>query len=193
MGGAGTEVACSETEQGRQGGIKGDQKMDVTDIAKSFAKTGNTLGLDRSHFHAELTKLAAEARRPTESIEQAYSRLSVETESGKALFKAAVHGPEPKPAVQDLVQPSKPEPAGPASRQLNEMATAMARDKGVSFEQAFNRIWSDPDRAVLVQAVKREEFEQRARVRDARWPIAEAEQEFSRDWRLGRTPGSRRI
>ena len=51
----------------------------------------------------------------------------------------------------------------PASAQLNQMAAAMAKDKKISFEQAFYRIWSDPDRAALVQRVKREEAEQAER------------------------------
>jgi len=115
--------------------------------------------------------------------------------SHRALFKAAVHGPEPKQSPQDLVLPKKnPEPAGgPATEKLNELARFMSKDKGISFEQAFSRLWTDPSRASLVNRVKRERAEATRDAREQRWPIAAAEEELEQDWRLGRSPGSARL
>jgi hypothetical protein len=144
--------------------------MDVTDIAQSFEKTGNALGLDRSDFHRELTKLAAESRRPTESIEQSYARLAVESEAGKALFKGAVFGPAPVEAAQDLVKPM-PQSAGKASSELEALARDMARRKNMSYERAYSELYTDPERAELVARVRREERDATARVRAQRFPL----------------------
>jgi hypothetical protein len=168
-------------------------KMDVRHFAKILVETGNQCGLDREDYHQALEKLATDAKRATESLPQAYTRIATTTDEGRLLFKAIGVAP-PRQAAQDLPAPKrKPEPVGPASRELNELAAAMARQKGLSFEQSYERLWSSPDRAELVRRVKQEEAEQRAEVRRQRWPIAEAERENERDWRLGRTPGSARM
>ena len=46
----------------------------------------------------------------------------------------------------------------------------MSKDKGISFEQAFSRLWTDPSRASLVNRVKRERAEATHDVREQRWP-----------------------
>jgi S-adenosylmethionine:diacylglycerol 3-amino-3-carboxypropyl transferase len=85
----------------------------------------------------------------------------------------------PPQRAQDL----KPEPAGPASEELDRLARSMAREKKYSYQQAFSRIYSDPERAELVARVRQEEAELRARVAAQRFPTRNAERESkTREW-----------
>jgi hypothetical protein len=149
--------------------------------------------LTRQDYEAEITKRAEATRSAGETIEKALTRIATTTEEGKLLFKASVMAP-PRQADQDLAPRKSPEPVGgPATAQLNAMARAMARDKGVSFESAFARLWSDPERAELIQRAKREIAEATREVKSQRWPIEAAERELEQNWRLGRSPGSARM
>jgi hypothetical protein len=97
------------------------------------------------------------------------------------LFKAAMIAP-PRQAAQDFPLPKKPEAAGPASRELDALAREMARDKGISFQQAHAQLQSDtdPERKALVARVRREEMDATRMIRDQRWPITSAEREYER-------------
>jgi hypothetical protein len=99
------------------------------------------------------------------------------------LFKAAMLAP-PRQAVQDLPVPKKrPEPETPAAKELDALAREMARAKKYSYEQAFSRLYTDPERAELVARVKREEADLKRRVADARFPLRDAEEESrTREW-----------
>jgi hypothetical protein len=153
--------------------------MDVKHFAKILVETGNPCGLDREDYHQALEKLAREAKGATESLQQSYTRLATTTSEGRLLFKAIGVAP-PRQFAQDLPAPKKPASAGEASDELNDLARAMARKKGFTFEQAFNQLWSDPERAELVARVRREEAEQRAKVQSQRWPIHQAQRDFER-------------
>jgi hypothetical protein len=101
------------------------------------------------------------------------------------LLKAALLAP-PRQAAQDIPVPKKPESAGPATRELEALARDMARSKRYSYEQAFSALYTDPERAELVQRVKREEAEQRRAVVAQRFPMRDAELESRTDaWRRG--------
>ena len=144
--------------------------MDILDIAKSFCKSGHNFGLDRSHFEAEIHKRAAATRLPGETREQGFVRISTETEAGRTLFKAAVFGPAPVQAAQDFPA-RRPQPAGDASKELEELARDMARRKNMSFERAYSQLYTDPERKALVERIKREEADATRRVRAQRFPM----------------------
>jgi hypothetical protein len=167
--------------------------MEVAHFAKIWLETGESCGLDRTHYVAEIARLAKASKRGGESDAQAWTRVATESDQGRLLFKAAVMGPAPKQAPQDFPLPSKPLAAGPASEELNELARDMARRKNISFEQAHTALQTDPERKELVARVRREERDATRMVHDTRWPIRDAEERFARDWRLGSNPASGRM
>lgn len=132
--------------------------MNTVDFAKILNMTGNASGLTRDVFHAELMKLAKASQRENETVEQAYRRTAIETPAGRELFKAIRLAPAPKAAQETPVTKSKPEPVGPASRQINDMARAKAAETGVSFEKAFTKVYTDPKNIELRARVRAEEF-----------------------------------
>jgi hypothetical protein len=168
----------------------------MADVMQHFARVAittqgmNTGGQTRQDFEEEIVKRAPQV--PGLTQEQIFTRYVTTDATGRLLFKASVMA-APRQAAQDLPVTQKPPSAGEASDELNELPRAMAKEKNLKFEQAFSALWTDPERAELVARVRREEAEQRARVQYSRWPIRAAEQEFSRDWRLGRSAGSRRM
>jgi hypothetical protein len=154
--------------------------MDTLGFAKILNETGNPSGLNRDDFHREIEKRATESRREGESLPQAYTRI-LETPEGQVLHDAYKRAPRaPVQAAQDL--PHTPKPAGPASKELDDLARAMAKDKGISFQQAHARLQADtnPERKLLVARVRREEMEATRMVRESRWPITTATREYSR-------------
>jgi hypothetical protein len=155
--------------------------MDTVDFAKILNETGNPSGLNRDDFHRAIEKRAKETRLDGETSAQSYTRIATQTPEGRELFKAYGNAP-PRQAAQDLPVPKMPEPAGPASRELDELARWMAKDKGISFQQAHARLQADtdPQRKALVARVRREEMEATQRVREARSPITAATREYAR-------------
>jgi hypothetical protein len=157
--------------------------MGIELFAKMIIDNGGTnpLGMHRQDFENEIIKRAE--RRDGESAAQSFTRYITQNEIGKLLFKAAMLSP-PRQAVQDIAPRKSPEPAGgPATEELNAMARAMARDKGLSFEQSFSRIWTDPAKSELVSRVKRERVEATSDVREQRWPLIDAERmSQTREW-----------
>src|SRR5271166_3585779 len=150
--------------------------MDSRHFAKILVEQGIDCGQTRQHFENDISKRSEAIRRPGESREQAWTRFATETDDGRLLFKAAMKAPPlepPQQAAQDL----KPEPAGPASEELERLARSMAREKRYSYQRAYSELYTDPDRAELVARVKREEAELRARVSAQRFPLHNAERE----------------
>jgi hypothetical protein len=96
-------------------------------------------GVSREDFEAEISKRSESIRRPGESQAQAFTRYAVETEEGKALMKAALSAPRGRPPIQ-AAQDWRPEPIGPASKELEELARDMARKKNVTYERAFSAL-----------------------------------------------------
>jgi hypothetical protein len=167
--------------------------VDILGFAKILNNTGEASGFTRDDFHHEIQKRAAATRLSGETSAQAYTRVLL-TPEGKELYKAYRAAPAPVQAAQDFPLPKeKPEPAGPASREFDDLAHDMARKKGISFQQAHARLYTDPERAELVRRVKIEERDQTARVAASRSPIASATREFGRDGSLGRNPASGRM
>jgi hypothetical protein len=187
----------SKTEQERRQergiGRKTEMDRNVLTFAKVLVDSNgqNHCGITSDVYHAELEKLARENKRDGESLQQAYVRMSEQTESGRLLMKAALWGPAPVQAAQDFVNP-RPEPIGEASKELEELARYMARSKNWTYERAYSELYTDPERKALVDRVKREEADTTARVRAQRFPMPE-EQGEAGAWRLGRSPGSRRM
>jgi len=160
--------------------------MDVFDFAKILISTGNACGFDRDVYHREIEKRAAATKRPGESAAQAYTRVITEDPAGRELFKAVRMAPAPIEPPRQAAQDTKPKPAGPASEQLERMARAMAKEKKLTYQQAFSRLITDPDRKELLEEIKREESRQRAQVSDSRWPLHNAERESrTREWMNG--------
>jgi hypothetical protein len=159
--------------------------MDPLRFAKILVETGETCGNDRDFYHHAIEKRAAETRRDDESPHQAYVRI-LETPEGQLLhdaYKRAPVAPAPKQAPQDLVR--EPRAAGEASEELNRMAQTMAKEKKLTFQQAYARLWSDPSHADLRERIRTEERRASQEVSDQRWPIRAAERDNERDWRLG--------
>jgi hypothetical protein len=77
---------------------------------------------------------------------------------------------KPREAPQDFADPT-PKPVGPANAELARMARDMAKEKRISFQQAFSRIYTDPDRKELKDRVDRESAEATRRVAQQRWPL----------------------
>jgi hypothetical protein len=166
--------------------------MDNVDFAKILNTTGNACGRDRDDFHEEIEKRAAATRRAGESAEKAYTRYITETDAGRELFKAyrnAPAGPEPVQAAQDV----EDEPDGDASRELRQMANAMANEMNITSAQATWRLMSDPRRQNLVRRVLAEERSASGKVREQRKPIRLAQEALEKPWRLGSSRGSARM
>jgi hypothetical protein len=140
---------------------------------------GDDSGVDRDTYHNELERLAKAERLPTETIAQSYTRLATTTEKGALLFKAARLAPAAKKPVQ-AAQDFKPEPAGEASRELNDLAAGLATAKEISFASAHAQLQMDPRHKDLVARVRAEEQDVTARVAAQRKPITDAARQFSR-------------
>jgi hypothetical protein len=145
--------------------------MEMERFAKSFNESGESCGLTNNDFHKALEKRALGSRRVGESFAQAYSRESTETPEGRELFKAAVRAPAPVQAAQDLVPRRKPEPLGPAARELQDIADKMAQAKGISRVKATGKIMSDPEHGPLVRRVLAEELTTTDEVKRQRWSL----------------------
>jgi hypothetical protein len=157
------------------------------DALLKFAKiltegTGDSCGIDRDVYHRAIEKRALETKRANETLPQAYTRVVTETDEGRLLLKAyrsAPVAPPPKQAPQDL----KYQAVGEASAELEEMARAEAKSKNITFQQAFARLLTNPDRAKLRERVMAEERHATLEVRRQRWPMDSAErQSLTREW-----------
>jgi hypothetical protein len=167
----------------------------ILDFAKLLTERGLDFGLDRSHFHAEIEKRAAQSRRHGESKQQSYSRFITESAEGVELFKALRRAPAAPPqAPQDTAtRNTKPLP-GPASEEMAALARKLSRERKISYAQAYTRLFESEAHRDLRDRIKVEEAEATRAVRDQREPIWRAEEELERDdFRLGSSPGSRRI
>jgi hypothetical protein len=152
--------------------------VDTLGFAKILNQTGESCGLDRDVYHAEIEKRAEAIRAPGMSREQAYTKVITETPAGKELLKAYRSAPVAKPpveAAQDL--PERPEPAGEASKELERMAAAESKRTGKSFAIAYTALLTSPEHRELASRVKREELSATRMVRDSRAPLLEAERE----------------
>jgi hypothetical protein len=168
--------------------------MDILDFCKILNATGQPSGLDKAMINAEIQKRAeAEIREPGLSPQQLYTRYVTTTDAGRELFKAVGRAPDPRPAVQDLSNVRGPISAGESSRDLNALAQEMADKMKVSREKAYTALWVDPRRAELVARVKQEERDLQEWMRGQREPTQAAYDEYRRNWRLGRSPGSARM
>jgi hypothetical protein len=155
-----------------------EMNMDSRHFAKMLVVQGIDCGQTRQDFEEDIAKRSESIRRPGESREQAWTRFATTTDDGRLLFKAAMRAPPmepPRQAAQDLVREKKP--AGPASEELERMARAMAREKNLTYQQAFSRLISDPSRREHLEEIKREEERARRAVSDQRWPLHNAERE----------------
>jgi hypothetical protein len=129
-------------------------------------------GASRQDFEKRLTEGAEAIRAAGETPEHAYVRF-IETEVGKALFRAAMAAPA-RAAVQDLPMPKRP-PAGEASAALERLARFEAKAKNITYELAYTRILANPANKILASRVKSEELAATRMVRDSRWPLNQAE------------------
>jgi hypothetical protein len=114
-----------------------------------FAKMqaeGRGTGIDKTVYHAEIVKRAAETRRAGESDAKAYTRIATETEDGRMLLAAYKAAPPPD-AKQDDVP--RVDPKGPAEQAMEEAvathrADAAAQGLPLSREQAFTAVYTHP-------------------------------------------------
>ena len=144
--------------------------------------TGHSCGMTRQDFEAEIAKRAESVRGTSDSAQQAFTKYATQTEVGQLLFKAAMRAPvgkQPQQAPQDLPY----EPIGDASAELERTARQMARSKNITYERAYTALLTDPALAEQRDRVKAEERAQTSRVRAARWPLNEADQQSkTRSW-----------
>jgi hypothetical protein len=101
--------------------------------------------------------------------------------------------PAPKQARQDFVpRNTKPSP-GPASEEMAALARKLARERRLSYAQAYSRLFTDEAHAELAGRVRAEERQATAAVREQRQEIFSAQRELETNWSLGRSPGSARM
>jgi hypothetical protein len=84
--------------------------------------------------------------------------------------QAALWAPAPRQAAQDFRCPRSPSRLA-RRRELDELATEMARSKGISRERASGQLMADPSRQELVRRVLAEEKAATREVRDQRWSM----------------------
>jgi hypothetical protein len=155
--------------------------MDSRHFAKILVTQGLDCGQTRQDFEEDIAKRAEATRLPGESREQAWTRFATATDDGRLLFKAAMLAP-PRQFAQDLTR-EKPKADGPASEELERTARAMAKEKKLTYQQAYSRLISDPDRKELLAEIRREEERARRAVSDQRWPLHNAERESrTKEW-----------
>jgi hypothetical protein len=176
----GVELDRRQTEHERCGSGIGEIDMDDLDFAKILLNTGESSGRTKDDFHREIEKRAAEIRRAGESPQQSYTRYVTEMPEGRILLKAYRVAPHPKQAPQDFVE-RRNVPKGPAGKGMDAMIRELRRSKNLSYEQALSRIAQD--RKELLAAIRREEIEATAAVRQSREPVFDTK--FDEDWRLG--------
>jgi hypothetical protein len=163
-------------------------------FARILKNTGEASGFTREDFHAEIQKRAEATRRHGQSSAQAYASY-LNTEAGRILHDAYKRAPAAPPqAPQDLAAcNTKPAP-GPASEEMNALARKLARERRISYQQAYSRLFDSEAHRDLRDRVREEERQATAAVRDQREPIWRAQEELERDdFRLGRSPGSARM
>jgi hypothetical protein len=131
----------------------------------------NHCGFDSSVYHKALEDYAKEHKRPSETLQQGYSRLGMEDEIGRTLLKAALWAPAPRQAAQDFADRKGPEPIGEAARELRTLAEEMGKAKRISPERAAGRILQDPSMKQLRDRVLAEEKAATANVERQRWPM----------------------
>jgi hypothetical protein len=150
-------------------------------------------GLDKADLHREIERRAEKSRLPNQSRQQAYAAV-LATPEGKELYKAMrAAPPAPPTAPQEMVvRDSKPEPTD-AERELDRLARDVSRVANISLARAKGRILQSPQHQRLVRALMADEQRATRAVRDARDPIWRAQEELEQNWRVGRSPGSRRI
>src|SRR6516164_657307 len=114
--------------------------VDMLAFAKILKNTGETSGFTREDFHAEIQKRAEGIRRPGQSSAQAYASY-LNTEPGRILHDAYKRAPAAPPqAPQDTAtRNTKPAP-GPASEELSALARKLARERRITYAQAFTRL-----------------------------------------------------
>jgi hypothetical protein len=133
---------------------KSDNIALMLKLAHGVMRTGIANTVPRSSWHGALRKLAAERQEPSESIQQAVTRLVLTDPDAKALFKAAKTG-----TVDDV-------PPAPESARMLKKDSAYARlhDIGAGFiaadprltrEQAFVKAFNE--NRELAELSKREQ------------------------------------
>jgi hypothetical protein len=169
--------------------------VSITDMAKVFVSgTGHDFGLDRTDFEREIYKMAEATKLPGESRAQAFTRISTQTAEGRILFKAAVRGKAPVQSAQDFVERNTKPVPGPASEEMSRLAHKLARERRISYQQAYTRLFESEAHRDLRDRIKVEEAEATRAVRDQREPIWRAQEELGRpDFRLGSSRGSSRL
>lgn len=133
-------------------------------FAKILVDSGgvHTGANDKNTFHSALEKWAGEEKLDNETIQQAYTRLAVTTDEGRLLFKAIGLAPAPLPTADLPIRKAAPEPAGEASKQLNELARVAAAKQGVTFAKAYVDLLTSPEHAALASRVRAEELRKSA-------------------------------
>jgi len=108
--------------------------QDPETIAKAV-EAGNASAFTVSDVMAALTKLAEQHKRDGESLEQTFSRVTRETEIGKALYNAR------KDVRDDPAPTPEPEPEprqkSDAEQELDGLAKRRADETGETFETAY--------------------------------------------------------
>jgi hypothetical protein len=136
-----------------------EQAMDTVEAAHRVAK-GERTAATRKDFYRAIEKLAEDYRRdhPTERLtpERAFCKIALDTDDGRALFKAHRLSPGND---YELATPKMPDPVAvaPSLAKLNGLAHAVrAGDPTLTFEQAFAKVYEDPANRALVAAEKAE-------------------------------------
>ena len=137
-----------------------DHESLVLDFAKRQVE-GERTGLEKHDYLAAIEGRAAKLRADGESKEQSFTKMIVDDEIGRILYKAMkiAPGQEVKPAPQPA--PPSPEAAanllGPAHAKMHSQAIDHQRaNPRLSYESAYSRMYTHPDNAGLRAEINRE-------------------------------------
>jgi hypothetical protein len=147
------EQAEASAAEARENLNKGADMDSMITIAKSVI-AGKPSAFTKRDFFIELQKRADQIRQPGETREKAFERYATADSNGRVLMRAhqAASGEdysgEPVKAVEG------PTTTNDAYRRLMDLANEK-RQQGETVEQAFSRLYADPNYRDLVSTVKR--------------------------------------
>jgi hypothetical protein len=129
-----------------------------------FKRAGETkeqkMATTKAEIHKLISELSENHREPGESSQQAYARFITRHPDGERLYECYKRAPGPSivPAAAEVRKVVTAE--GTALRQLNELATELAKREGTTEAQAFAKIYRDecPPARALAAEERRERY-----------------------------------
>jgi hypothetical protein len=147
-------------ENYRRNGVIDFKKMMPTEDSVALQKLidDGELNLSKSEIHEVLERRAEQLREDGETLQQSYVKFITADPAGRVLFKAYQSAQIGKAkAPEDAVQDDAPRHDGPASAKFHSMVVDHQRaNRGLSYQQSYSRLYSDPDNFELREQIKAE-------------------------------------